>query len=781
MKHFRKEKVKVETWSKGDGTGHYHRNLEIIYVLQGKVHLHLSKEVVELGDKDYWIINSNKWHQVEAFDNTLFIKIQMDYPIIRDIISHDDFYFENKSFSDEGDLVLKKMLTKFSYHHLNSQSKKIVTFSYLASCYEILDILSTYFLKETRELSSKMSKEDRILDYIRSRHNQKITLETLSEHLFLSPSYVSKYFKKHFNVNFKEYLTSVRLAYAYEDLIYTEHSITRVAYDNGFSNLSQFNKDFRLLYKQSPSEVRSSNQEEFGIVEQVEQEQLTANINNQLDTTKTVTVINATSKTGHILNESWKNLVNFGPAATLLERHYQDCALYLRQKLGFRYLRIWGIFTQSLLIDLKRDTEAYNYTKLDQVFDFFFENSLLPHIELGPKHFRIDATTRRELRHKRQEMIYLSKKFPVVFEKFLLHFINRYGLGFVSKWRFELWLDEDELSESFTVSDYFSIFQSLFSIAKKISTAIQFGGCSYPVNYVKYLPSDFFQQWQQKGIKPDFVSMMVYHYNLNQKDNIWITSRNQKEDFLESSIKSFKDTLKTAGWEDLPILVTEWNVSISDRNNINDSLYKGAHLLRNIFTNKESINALSYFIASDWLSDDVDSTQILYGGSGLLSKNQLLKPVAWAYQFLNQLDRYVLCTSQDHILTTDGEGQYSLLIHNQKELNDVYYSTEEDNIDFTHLEQYFDNLDSKSFRLNLQEVPTGKYKVRTSVISKRNELLTIWQALNYEDFLNLEEIEYIRGRSFPEIKMNEYLVRENQILLDLELEPNSFMLLKLSR
>ena len=449
------------------------------------------------------------------------------------------------------------------------------------------------------------------------------------------------------------------------------------------------------------------------------------------------------------------------------------------EKLGFRYLRIWGIFSRKLLIDVNQSDGNFNFVKLNQVFDFFYYHQIFPHIELGPKHFQIDATTRKELRHQRQEVLYKSEKFRAVFDAFLKHFTHRYGQDVVSKWRFELWLDEEELSYEFSIMDYFTIFKEIQTIAKKYSSEIQVGGCGYPMNFVKNLPEDFFKQWVNSEARPDFCSMMVYHYDLYKRDGVTLSNRSQDQDFLLHAVEGFTAKLAEVGWEHIPIFVTEWNVSISDRNLMNDSLFKGSCILQNIFEMSDRVNSLAYFIGSDWVSDDVDSIHLLHGGSGLLSRNLFLKPAAWTYQFLQQLDKFMVLQTENLILTTNGDGQYTLLVHNVKELNDLYFSTEEDDLDLTNLNQYVSDLEEKTIRLTLKGLSSGRYRIKTSDISYQNELQSIWKSMNYADDLNLEELEYIQGRSLPEITLSEQYIQDNQLQIDLSLSANSFKLMKI--
>ena len=75
----------------------------------------------------------------------------------------------------------------------------------------------------------------------------------------VSPRYVQMLFEQE-GTTFSQYVIGRRLAHAYRlltDPRFAGHSITSVAFDVGFSDLSYFNRTFRRYYGGTPSEVRA--------------------------------------------------------------------------------------------------------------------------------------------------------------------------------------------------------------------------------------------------------------------------------------------------------------------------------------------------------------------------------------------------------------------------------------------------------------------------------------------------------------------------------------------
>jgi len=76
----------------------------------------------------------------------------------------------------------------------------------------------------------------------------------------VTPRYLQRLFESE-GTTFSEYVTGQRLAQAYRmlsDPRFLDRTITRIAFDVGFGNLSYFNRLFRRRYGATPSDVRAN-------------------------------------------------------------------------------------------------------------------------------------------------------------------------------------------------------------------------------------------------------------------------------------------------------------------------------------------------------------------------------------------------------------------------------------------------------------------------------------------------------------------------------------------
>lgn len=97
------------------------------------------------------------------------------------------------------------------------------------------------------------------LNYIDNNINSSLTLEDVAQKVFLSPSYLSRLFKKHFNVNFVDYINTLKIAIAQREIALTNTPINKLSRHLGFSQTSYFTKIFKQKCNVTPSKYRKQN------------------------------------------------------------------------------------------------------------------------------------------------------------------------------------------------------------------------------------------------------------------------------------------------------------------------------------------------------------------------------------------------------------------------------------------------------------------------------------------------------------------------------------------
>ena len=97
------------------------------------------------------------------------------------------------------------------------------------------------------------------LNYINANITKQLTLEDVSQHVYLSPAYLSRLFKSYFNVNFIDYINIRKIALACREIALTTIPINKISHRLGFSQASYFSKIFKQECSMTPSKYRLAN------------------------------------------------------------------------------------------------------------------------------------------------------------------------------------------------------------------------------------------------------------------------------------------------------------------------------------------------------------------------------------------------------------------------------------------------------------------------------------------------------------------------------------------
>ena len=94
-------------------------------------------------------------------------------------------------------------------------------------------------------------------EYITQHKMEPLSLTTVAQASGASVFHFCKVFKKSTGLKFTDYVARIRLEDAKTQLLNPSRRISEVAYDVGFQSLTQFNRMFKRIFGQSPTEFRA--------------------------------------------------------------------------------------------------------------------------------------------------------------------------------------------------------------------------------------------------------------------------------------------------------------------------------------------------------------------------------------------------------------------------------------------------------------------------------------------------------------------------------------------
>lgn len=97
-----------------------------------------------------------------------------------------------------------------------------------------------------------------VYEYVIKNFRQKILLEELASLLHMTPTSFSRYFTMKNSKPLSRFVSEIRIKHACKLLTETEDSIEQICYECGFNTLSNFNKQFREIMLQKPTQYKKA-------------------------------------------------------------------------------------------------------------------------------------------------------------------------------------------------------------------------------------------------------------------------------------------------------------------------------------------------------------------------------------------------------------------------------------------------------------------------------------------------------------------------------------------
>lgn len=624
-----------------------------------------------------------------------------------------------------------------------------------------------------------------IVKYVDENRQNHVSLSELADELFTATSTLSRLFQKQTGMKFAEFVNRVRIYFAAEDLMTTSKAVTKIAVDNGFSNASVMNRVFRQYYQCTPVEYREKKKEEKECTTPMKKENRDKrNKNKSLDTENSAIEVNVRRKSK--LTKIWNQVVNIGSVYNLTLANLQYHTIYLTETLGFSYVRIWNVFSKKMMITDGKTQGNYNYDMIDLALDFLVSHHIKPFVDLGRRPDTALSSMGNTLYFEEECIVFQSKDIWIAMLKdFIHHIIKRYGKEEVVQWKFELSSDIVHFARNqYYIDkeyDYKECYRSSYQVIKKALPDACVGGPSDVTNDVKFL-HEYLQYSKENNCLPEFISILLFPYDSSRKDGKVNYYRTQSENYECEKLQSIHQIMEE-GEVDIPLYVVEWNSSISNRNFLNDSCFRASYITKKIIEILSMADMVCLWMGSDWVSNYFDTKRIANGGSGLITKDTIRKPVYFALQFLNQLGEELLLHNEELIVTKEiGKDVYHIIGFYYQKYEDTYVVANDPIDSPEKVEKIFLTNQECNIDLVLKNVADGNYTITSNRICReKGSILDEWKKFQYEETLTNEDIKYLREITQPERRMEGVMSVEGTVQIRMTLRGQEIILLHVSK
>lgn len=252
---------------------HWHSEMELNYIKSGNGFFKYEDQTISAKPGDIVLIQPNVLHAIMSDEHSSFFYDTIVFHQNTLVGSYDDRCYTDillPIFSSRRRVLVPVSQETPGYHELHDSVRTIMQCAHknLATSDLLLksELLRLFYLlastpglctEHTVSTESRMTETLRpVLTCIQKHHSESVTIEQLAKIAHMSSSYFMSCFKQNFGLGAIEYLNQVRIRSACDLLRNTDRSISDIAFDTGFHNLSNFNRQFRTKVGCSPQTYR---------------------------------------------------------------------------------------------------------------------------------------------------------------------------------------------------------------------------------------------------------------------------------------------------------------------------------------------------------------------------------------------------------------------------------------------------------------------------------------------------------------------------------------------
>lgn len=248
---------------------HQHEEIQLSYIKEGEGTLIIGDTINDYEKGDILVIGSNLPHVFKSDSSKSTTSHMLSLFFTKNAFGNCFFDLEElkelKSLfkkTDNGFKISANKTLSSMFEELKSSSR----LQQFISLLNILKLLSkirskplSTFVYEKQYSDIEGKRMSAVMDYTMNNYNKNISLETIAKVASMTKNAFCKYFKKRTNKTYFRFLNELRIENASKLLLANNDlSIAEIADKSGFNNISNFNRQFKMVKQLVPSEYRKT-------------------------------------------------------------------------------------------------------------------------------------------------------------------------------------------------------------------------------------------------------------------------------------------------------------------------------------------------------------------------------------------------------------------------------------------------------------------------------------------------------------------------------------------
>ena len=793
---------------------HWHRSIEILFVLVGTVNVVIDDRAHLLKSTDIVVINSLSTHELYS-DGAELLAFQINLSKSRFFEEFKDCYFDCCS-CDETDNPrfdnLRHLLARLIKENSVGENKLI---SHSIISLLLNELVTSFQIPQPENTDAKkkaLQQLTKITDYIQKHFKEGLSLAELAEEFHFSQSYLSRFFKENIGVTYSSYYNAIRLDHAVNEMLSSDESIADIASNNGFPNARAMVALFKKKYGMLPSEYRTSHpsyipkeimKSEVNYLAVTTSESLSslakylqnpnspdrtdssASRNGPTETIQAGSV--STQKARAKLRHTWRQVCCVGSTRDLLYDEVRQMLKKVQAEMPFKYVKFHGLLSDDMMLydELSNGQVSLSFTLLDKVFDFLLSINFKPWMQLAfmPSALASDPNKNSFFTRQNSSPPKSIERWNHLIDSLVRHCIERYSLEEVLSWPFCLWNEPDTTPAMFGFYDkeeFFRLYEATYNTVKNIHPDIYFGSPS-----LLFLPDDqldwyhpFFNYCKTHDCFPDFVNLHYYDDDIELMNDSangerLLNKLNPTPDSFSRYLDRIYDCLDEYHLVGKPFYMTEWNLTVSHRNLINDTCFKACYLTKNLLENYDRLESFGYWSLTDLIGELQLPRHQFHGGLGMFTINQIPKAHYHIFRMIAELGDVLLSAGKGWFITKQSKtGNIQMMFYNYSHYDKLVSSGETFDMTLTNRYTSFSGLQRRTASVTLKHLPFDRCRIREVFVNREyGSSYDAWLRMGGLELTRQSDLEYLYQVSQPGRFLREENVTAGELTYSQTLEP----------
>ncbi|MCF8244846.1 MAG: AraC family transcriptional regulator [Saprospiraceae bacterium] len=247
---------------------HCHPEYEIVFISNGRGKRQIAEHISYYEDGDLIFLGPNIPHlgfAQELYESHQEIVVQMRSDFLgNDFLTKPEMAAVQQLFERAKSGVTFHGHTRWEVGQMLGRMSEMDNFYRMVELLRILQIMATtqeFVPLNINQISAEVKPQDhfrmkKVFEFMEENFYRQFLQDEVAQHINMTTPAFCRFFKKLNHKVFTDFLNEYRVARACNLLSGESKSISSACFDSGFNNLSHFNKQFKQVTGQTPSDYR---------------------------------------------------------------------------------------------------------------------------------------------------------------------------------------------------------------------------------------------------------------------------------------------------------------------------------------------------------------------------------------------------------------------------------------------------------------------------------------------------------------------------------------------